>query len=92
MILFHLVFLGQSPYREKLKTEMRASENFLIISIDIMSANVSLSMSRGFIPGLQSRVQHFPRVTRTETLRSVSLNIHSKMELRLFLLGGSIIS
>lgn len=56
MILFHLVFLGQSPYREKLKTEMRASENFLIISIDIMSVNVRLSMSRGFIPGLQSRL------------------------------------
>lgn len=66
MILFHLVFLVWSPYREKLKTEMRASENFLSMSIDFMSVNVRLSVSHCFIPGLQSELQHFSGVTRTE--------------------------
>lgn len=61
---------------------MRASENFLIISIDIMPVYVRHSN-----PGLQSQLRHFSVVTRTEKFRGMSLNKLNKMELRLFSLG-----
>ena len=86
MILFYLVFLS-SQNRRKLKEEMRASENFLIISTDITPVNVRNSKAGGLIPGLWSYPQHLSVVVRTETLRGRSLNRYSKIEIRLFSLG-----
>lgn len=52
MVLFYLVFLVLLRKEKKIKEEMKASENLLIISSDITPVNVRNSKSGGLIPGL----------------------------------------